>query len=120
MPDKLFTTWLPFPPSVNSAFGGGSGQRRFKSRQYKDWERQAMLMCDKIKTITEPVRIAYTFFMPDKRPRDLSNYIKCTEDLLVSRGVILDDSTAHVQEINLYYGGMDRQNARVEVEIFSA
>ena len=28
---------LPFPPSINALYGGGSGQRRFPSKKYKAW-----------------------------------------------------------------------------------
>lgn len=79
-----------------------------------------MLMCDKIPMIREPVRCVYTFFMPDKRARDLSNYLKVSEDLLVNRGIIPDDNTAHVKEVWIKFGGMDKQNPRVEIEVFPA
>lgn len=29
---------LPFPPTVNSLFGGGSKQKRFPSKKYKAWK----------------------------------------------------------------------------------
>ena len=38
---------------------------------------------------------------PSKRKRDLSNLIKCSEDLLVDHGVIDDDSL--VQDLRVYW-----------------
>ena len=115
---KLFSAWLPFPPSVNSAYGGGSGQRRFKSRQYKDWEKQSSLICKKHPTIKEQVRLVYRYFMPDRRTRDIGNYEKVVSDFLVNHRVIEDDGTHIVPAIDLRFGGHDKQNPRVEVEIF--
>lgn len=113
----LFTTWLPFPVSVNKAYGGGSGQQRYKSRAYKDWERRAWVICDKIKTISEPVKIDYLFFLPDRKSRDLSNFIKVTEDFLVKRGIILDDNYQCIPEFKAKFGGYDKMSPRVEITI---
>jgi crossover junction endodeoxyribonuclease RusA len=108
---------LPFPPSVNSCFQGGSGQRRFKSRKYKDWEREAMLVSKNVEKFDEPVRISYLFFLPDRRVRDLSNYLKVTEDLIVTRGIIPDDDHNWIPEFSVKFGGYDKQNPRVEIQM---
>ena len=105
---------------MNSCYGGGSGQRRFKSKAYKAWEIDATLMCTKARTITEPVRADYTYFMPDRRARDLGNYEKVVSDLLVSRGIIVDDCTDHIKEVRLIYGGYDKTRPRVEIAIHVA
>jgi Holliday junction resolvase RusA-like endonuclease len=105
---------LPLPPSVNSLFGGGSGQKRFPSKKYKEW----MKLCEHITTDVfnaECVSMRYTFFWPDNRARDLSNRIKAAEDFIVKRGVIKDDCWQVVSRIELISGGIDKQNPRVEV-----
>lgn len=79
-----------------------------------------MFICKKVMTIDVPVRILYTFFMPDRRPRDLSNYLKCTEDLLVKRGIIIDDNHTLIPEFTVKFGGYDRQFPRVEIEAWKA
>lgn len=77
-----------------------------------------MLIAPSCLTIQVPVRIEYTFYMPDKRTRDIGNYEKVVTDLLVNRGVIPDDDITHIKEINLRFGGFDRQNPRVDLEVY--
>jgi|SRR5580704_5963309 Holliday junction resolvase RusA-like endonuclease len=109
---------LPFPPSVNAMFGGGSAQRRFKSKSYKEW----LLKCPSLKAfkINYPVILDYTFFWPDKRIRDVGNYSKGVTDFLVSQEVILDDNWHIVVCETLRSGGIDKENPRVEVVIHAA
>lgn len=116
----LYQTWLPFPVSVNKAYGGGSGQQRYKSTAYKEWEKKAARLYNKIKTITDPVKIEYLFFLPDRKSRDLSNFIKVTEDFLVKRGIILDDNYQCVPEFRASFGGYDKAFPRVEITISKA
>jgi len=102
---------LPFPPSVNSLFGGGSSQKRFKSKKYKEWDKSCpVLPCPMIDT---PVTITLTYYLPDMRLRDIDNYSKAVIDKMVNDGVIMDDSFKIIQEITARYGGIDRGNARV-------
>ncbi len=115
----LFSCTLPLPPSVNSLFGGGSGQKRFPSKKYKEW----LKMCEYVHTDSlnaECVSMRYTFFWPDNRARDLSNYIKAAEDFIVKRGVIKDDCWQVVSRIDLISGGIDKARPRVEIEVFKA
>lgn len=115
---KLYTTFLPFPPSVNSAYGGGSGQQRFKSTQYKNWEKYSSSVYTRHPTISEAIRVVYTFFFPDRRTRDLGNYEKVVSDFLVNKRIIEDDGTHIVRAIDLRFGGYDRTNPRAEVDIY--
>jgi Holliday junction resolvase RusA-like endonuclease len=109
---------LPFPPSVNGLYGGGSGQQRFKTKRYKDW-------CKSIKhipslNINYPITILYTFTWPDKRKRDGQNYIKAVTDLMVNSKLISDDSWDIIQSETWKYDKIDRENSGVLVEIFDA
>jgi len=105
---------LPFPPSVNSLFGGGSAQKRFPSKQYKAW----LKLCPALEERTvEPVRIAYKFYFPDDRERDTQNYVKAVTDYLVKSGVIRNDSWKDILHEELIPMGIDRENPRVEVFI---
>lgn len=54
-----------------------------------------MLDQQKYEMMEIPVQITHRLGRPDKRIRDISNYIKATEDFLVSRGVLKDDSLIH-------------------------
>jgi crossover junction endodeoxyribonuclease RusA len=107
---------LPFPPSVNSLFGGGSAQKRFPSKKYKEWQK----LCETIKTEpfkAERVSVCYTFYWPDNRARDLTNYVKAPEDFLVKRGIIADDSWTVVKHVELLSGGVSKEYPRVDIAL---
>ncbi len=107
---------LPFPPSVNSLFGGGSAQKRFPSKKYKEWQK----LCEQVKTSRlecKRVAVTYTFFWPDARARDLTNYVKAPEDFLVKNGVISDDNWQIVERVTLLSGGINRECPRVEIRL---
>jgi crossover junction endodeoxyribonuclease RusA len=111
----IYSCTLPFPPSVNSLFGGGSAQKRFPSKKYKDWRAS----CPRLDPlgISTPCLVRYTFWLPDNRKRDLSNYLKAPEDYLVSQRVLVDDNHEIVAGVLLEFGGVDKANARVEIDI---
>ena len=118
---KLFFMYecvFPFPPSINAAYGGGSGQKRFKSKAYKQWD----AACPKLPFPANgiylcPISISYIMYLPDKRRRDIGNYEKLVTDKLVSLNIIEDDNYKIIQEINIKFGGIDRDNPRIEVYI---
>ena len=83
------TFTLPFPPSVNGLFAGKS--KRYCSSAYKAWRKVAAPFVPG-RMIEGPYTLALVFDRPDRRRRDLSNYLKATEDLLVERGLVVDDS----------------------------
>lgn len=113
----IYNCTLPFPPSVNALFGGGSAQKRFPSKKYKDWRAS----CPKLDHIgiRTPCLVRYVFWLPDNRKRDLSNYLKAPEDYLVSQCVLVDDNHEIVAAVLLEFGGIDKARSRVEIEITS-
>jgi crossover junction endodeoxyribonuclease RusA len=113
----VFSCTLPFPPSVNSLYGGGSGQKRFKSKTYKAWEVSCSILANAEGCLAGIYSIKYTFYLPDKRKRDLTNYLKAPEDYLVSQCILLDDNHEIVQRTVAQFGGIDKGNPRVEIEI---
>ncbi len=106
---------LPFPPSVNGLYGGGSGQKRFPSKKYKQW----LHHCPTLEAINlkGPVKIYYTFYWPDKRIRDGQNYLKAPLDFLVNQGVLVDDNWNIVISETWDHIGIDKVNPRVVIEI---
>lgn len=86
---------VPLPPSLNQLYPGKV--RRHKSDKYKAWIRDATLMLNQqhIEKFNVPVSISYAFGKPDNRRRDLDNLFKACNDLLVSYGIIEDDSLIH-------------------------
>ncbi len=113
MSDVLYTVHLPMPPSVNSLYGGGSGQQRFMSKRYKAW----IASCPQLPQlqITQPICVEYVFAWPDKRLRDLQNFIKAPMDYMVKSGVIADDNYTIVSEEKLRHVGVDKHASGVTV-----
>lgn len=114
----LFMTTLPFPPSVNGAYGGGSGQQRFKSKTYKAWLKK----CPRLmaKNINQPITIEYILAWPDKRLRDGQNYLKVALDYLVSENVLADDNYTIVTSESWEHVGIDKGSPRIEIVIKTA
>ena len=91
---------LPFPPSVNSLFAGK--ERRHLSKAYKAWIKEASHALRQQRPLphyTDKVCVEYVAGWPcrkdgspSNRVRDISNFIKAPEDLLVKFGVLEDDS----------------------------
>lgn len=106
---------LPFPPSVNGLYGGGSAQKRFPSKKYKKWLSQCPTLSPA--GLKGPVRLIYTFSWPDKRVRDGQNYMKAPLDFLVNQGVLVDDNWNIVVGETWSHTGLDRKNPRVDIEI---
>ena len=88
---------LSYPPSANSIWRR-AGKHIHLSKQYTTWKREAgwQVIAQKAGAIRGPYKIQINAVRPDKRRRDLGNLLKATEDLLVSVGVIDDDSKAEM------------------------
>jgi len=64
-----------------------------------------------------PISIAMTFYYGSKRRKDLDNSCSGVMDALVHAGVLEDDDVAHVDNIDLSYGGYDKEAPRVEIHL---
>lgn len=106
---------LPFPPSVNGLYGGGSGQKRFPSKRYKAW----LALCPELPAlgISQRVTICYTFAWPDKRVRDGQNFMKAVTDYLVNEGVLADDNYNIIVSETWVHIGVDKDAPRVVIDI---
>lgn len=93
-----FLFFIPIPTSTNHLYVAGK-KRRFKDQKYCDWITLATLHVNQQKRefYNEglPLEKGYRFnlYVPkwDNRVRDITNYIKAAEDLMVRCGVVLDD-----------------------------
>lgn len=63
------------------------------------------------------VGVSMTFFVKDRRPRDLDNMAASVLDVLVSTGLVEDDNIFIVPDIRLTFGGINKSKPRVEIEI---
>jgi crossover junction endodeoxyribonuclease RusA len=87
---------LPFPPTVNTYWRNTSrgvlisaSGRSFRSSAIASVYQQ--MKC-RPKPITVDVAVKMILFPPDKRQRDLDNYLKAALDSLTHAGIWLDDS----------------------------
>lgn len=71
----------------------------------------------------EKVELTYTLFTGSGHKSDLMNWIsvvdKFFQDTLVQAGKLPDDNYLYVPQIRAIYGGIDKSNPRVQVEIKS-
>ncbi len=81
---------LPFPPTINTYYTKrkalSARGRKYKQAVSLSVHEQGMALL-----LEERLNLAIIFYMPDKRVRDLSNYLKALEDSLTDAGVWIDD-----------------------------
>ena len=116
------TLELPYPPSVNEAYGNnksGRGKGRYLTSKHKAWLREAdawFLKQKAEKTIGTPIvgpYEAHMTFSRDKRRwnSDISNRIKVAEDFLKRGKLIEDDSKC--EKLSVAWGPVDGVLLRV-------
>ena len=66
---------------------------------------------------TQTVELSVFMFYATKRRKDLDNALASVQDLLVDAGILPDDDFKHVARVSAEFGGIDRENPRVEVEL---
>lgn len=83
---------LPRATSTNRLWRIGNG-RMFKSAEYSAWLTECLLVIRRQRppSVIGRYRMFIRVLRPDKRRRDIDNYIKSTSDLLQKAGVIQDD-----------------------------
>ena len=71
--------------------------------------------------IIPPFRFTYTVFPGSNRKFDIGNVLpaveKFTDDALIELGIIPDDSYKVIPAIDYRFGGVDKENPRIELEI---
>ena len=84
---------IPRPPSVNALYKNVPGKGRVKTKEYRQWIKEAgwILKAQGFTPMTGWVAMSVRVVKPDRRKRDLMNIEKALSDLLVSTGVIEDD-----------------------------
>lgn len=78
---------------------------------------------DSFDPIDGKIKIKYTYFAKANNSPDLDNFVgtvkKFFQDALVESGLIEDDNVNFIVANSEYYGGIDRNNPRVEAEIIN-
>ncbi len=87
------------------------------SKQYKDYERDAMWFIPKDRQIDYPCNVKCLFYMPTRRLCDLTNMLEAVDDVMVKAKLLKDDNykiiVSHDGSRVLY----DKTNPRTEVYI---
>ena len=91
------------------------------STRHNDWEKGAIaalaLQFAGYKVTDYPVALSLTFYFSNKRAHDLDNVAASIMDVLVKAHVLEDDSTKYVNSLTLKFGGVDKENPRVEIDL---
>jgi len=91
---------LPLPPSVNQLYFNRKGGRA-KTKLYEDWITVARDALRKQKAIPIFGQVSIEYVISEKSRCDLGNHEKALTDLLVTHGILEDDSKDHVRRISL-------------------
>ena len=87
------------------------------SKQYMEYENNALWFIPKDRNIDFPVNVKCLFYMPTKRPCDLTNMLESIDDVMVKARLLKDDNfniiKGHDGSRVLY----DKENPRTEVTI---
>lgn len=105
------------PPSANNLFRG-AGKRRVTTDAYRAWRTAAgwEIRAQHIPLTVGAIAVEYQIErVADRRRRDVENYCKALSDVLVSAGVITDDSL--IERVTI--GWADVVGVRVTVTALS-
>lgn len=90
-----------------------------QSKLYKKFEQECGYYLLKYKkNISTPVNLKCTFYVKDKRKRDIVNLLNAIQDILVKYGVIADDNYNIVKSVDgsrIIYE-KDREETIIEIE----
>lgn len=100
-----FTVTLPAPPSTNNLFVNVRGRGRVRSAEYIRWIRDAGIILSATRAgkrfaVVTPCTILIRVGKCNEA-RDLSNFLKPAEDLIVKCGVIPNDNVKHVKRASV-------------------
>lgn len=91
------------------------------SVEYERYERDAMRLLPKAdQPISSPVNVKCVFYMATRRRVDLVNLLEAADDVLVRRGVLLDDHSGIIVSHDGSRVLYDRERPRTEIEIAEA
>lgn len=121
MIDSITIKGVASKKNSNKITCSGGYPRTYKVQKYKDWYddaywqlKEQKIPQDKLKKINS---ITYSFYLPDKKRRDLTNLVQSIEDLLVDYQFIEDDNFNILPSIQIMYMGISKANPRCEIEL---
>lgn len=128
--DLVFEAVIPLTPISKK-----NHQRIFKnakngkpfivpSKEYKGYEKecapylQEQILPFSYEPIDFPVCVECKFYMPTRRPCDLTNMLESIDDILVKSGVLEDDNYKIIESHDGSRVLYDKNNGRTEVRIY--
>ena len=90
----VISIWIPFPPSANSYFRGGNGQRGyFIPKEVKAFRSEVakIALAERIKPLVGRLSLEIQLFGPNRRKFDIDNRVKAVADALQHAGCFADD-----------------------------
>ena len=83
----------------------------------KNWmkEKKEELLLLHLDKCFDHVSLTLNFYMPDARRTDLINKAESILDVLVASKIIQDDDYLCIDNLHMYYKGIDRAHPRVEI-----
>ena len=89
-----------------------------QSKLYTNFERECGKFLKEYKSsIDYSINLKIEFYVPDRRKRDIANYIEAIQDILVKYEVLKDDNYNIVYSLDGTRMHVDKENPRVEIEI---
>lgn len=87
---------------------------------FTKWHKESIRFCRGHGCYLSTTFIRITFFLQNRRRRDLTNMAESVMDLLVDAEVLPDDSYNYVPHLEIVFGGIEPEGPRAEVEILGA
>lgn len=99
---EIFNAILPFPPSTNH-YLIHNGKRKILTEKAREFREEVTVIVDKTSNyigVNWPLIVIMDLYMPDKRQRDIDNYIKQPLDALQNAGLYLNDTQVETLIVN--------------------
>ncbi len=120
-PHSKFTVEIPVPPSTNHLFATVRGNRRVKSKAYREWLAAVFpVLMELRKPKALPAEVCATVYGKVNKGRDLDNLMKPIGDAIVTAGVLPGDSIKYVTRWSIGYGGAAQMEPCVLIEVRAA
>ena len=112
--------YVPFPPTINSYYKMTRQGQRYLDKSVREFRQKVSdsinEQCPGLK-LDCPLFMEVYLFVPDKRKRDLDNYMKGLLDALTEAGLWEDDSL--IDQLHIYRGEVVK-GGLVKIELSEA